>query len=61
MVVAVGTLQVDRLAVFARQEVHMAGVHHDSKRPVDGGEPDLVPPISQDGMDLLGAAEIAEL
>jgi len=61
MVVLLGALQVDRLAVFARQDVHLAGVHHESESPVDRTESDVVPALSQRRMDLLGAAEIAEL
>jgi len=61
VVVLLGALQIDRLAVLARQDVHVAGVHHESKSPVDRGESDLVPALSQGRVDLLGAAEIAEL
>ena len=59
--VLLGALQIDRLAVLARQDVHLAGVHHESQSPVDRTESDVVPAIPQHGMDLLGAAEIAEL
>ena len=61
MVVLLGALQIDRLAVLARQDVHLAGVHHESQSPVDRTESSVVPAPSQHGMDLLGAAEIAEL
>ena len=61
MVVLLGALQIDRLAVLARQDVHLAGVHHESESPVDRTESDVVPAPSQHGMDLLGAAEIVEL
>ena len=59
--VALGASQIDRLAVLLRQDVHMAGVHHEAESPVDRGESDVVPALSQGGMDLLGAAEIVEL
>ena len=45
MVVAVGALQTDGLTVFARQDVHVAGVHQESKSPVDGAG--SVPMISR--------------
>ena len=45
MVVAVGALQIDGLTVFARQDVHVAGVHQESKSPVDGAG--SVPMISR--------------
>jgi hypothetical protein len=61
MVVLLGALQIDRLAVLARQDVHLAGVHHESESPVDRTESDVVSAPSQHGMDLLGAAEIVEL
>jgi hypothetical protein len=61
MVVLLGALQIDRLAVFARQDVHLAGVHHESQSPVDRAESDVVPALPQHGMDLLGAPEFAEL
>jgi len=61
MVVLLGTLKVDRLAVLACQNVHLAGVHQESESPVNRGEPDVVPALSQGRMDLLGAAEIVEL
>jgi hypothetical protein len=61
MVVLLGTLKVDRLAVPERQDVHLAGVHHESESPVNRGESDVVPALSQGRMDLLGAAEIVEL
>ena len=61
MVVLLGTSKVDRLAVLACQNVHLAGVHQESESPVNRGEPDVVPALSQGRMDLLGAAEIVEL
>src|SRR5450631_1307629 len=61
MVVLLGALQIDRLAVLARQDVDLPGVHHESEGPVDRTESDVVPALPQYGMDLLGAAEIAEL
>jgi hypothetical protein len=61
MVVLLGTSKVDRLAVLACQNVHQAGVHQESESPVNRGEPDVVPALSQGRMDLLGAAEIVEL
>jgi hypothetical protein len=61
MVVLLGALQIDRLAVLARQHIYVAGVHRESESPVDRGESDVVPALSQDRMDLLGAAEIVEL
>jgi len=35
MVVLLGALQIDRLAVLSRQDVHVAGVNHESQSPVD--------------------------
>jgi hypothetical protein len=61
MVVLLGALQIDRLAVLARQDVHVAGVNHESQSPVDRTESDVVSAPSQHGMDLLGAAEVVEL
>jgi hypothetical protein len=61
MVVALGALQKDRLAVLSRQDVHVAGVHHESESPVDRTESDVVSALPQGGVDLLGAAEIVEL
>jgi hypothetical protein len=61
MVVLLGALQIDRLAVLARQDVHLAGVHHESQSPVDRTESDVVPALAQGRMDLLGAAKIVEL
>lgn len=59
--VLLGALQKDRLAVLARQDVHLAGVRHESQSPVDRGESDVVAALSQGRMDLLGAAELLEL
>jgi hypothetical protein len=61
MVVLLRALQIDRLPVLACQDVHLAGVHHESQSPVDRTESDVVPALPQDGMYLLGAAEIVEL
>ena len=61
VVVLLGALQIDRLAVLARQDVHLAGVHHESESPVDRTESDVVSAPSQHGMDLLRAAEVVEL
>jgi hypothetical protein len=61
VVVSLGASQIDRLAVLLRQDVHVAGVHHESESPIDRGKSDVVPAISQGGVDLLGAAEVVEL
>lgn len=59
--VLLGALQIDGLAVLTRQDIHVAGMHHESESPIDRTESDVVPAPPQDSMDLLGAAEIVEL
>jgi len=60
-VVALGAMQIDCLAVFSRQDVHVAGLRHESQSPVDRAESDVVSALSQGGVDLLGAADVVEL
>src|SRR5665811_1827338 len=61
VVLAPGAPAVDRLAVGGAQRIHLAAVCQRLQRPVDGGQPDLLPAFAQQLVQVLGRAEVVDL
>ena len=61
VVVAPRAAAVDGLAVDAAQHIHLTAVGQRLQRPVDGGQPDLLPAFAQQLVQVLGRAEVVDL